>query len=151
MTLLDGTKESDKEASQDPEEEDQETDTTENTAEETEKEAEETSVVQGTESKTTVEPAKATNEMKVVIVIKDDRLLLTAMAPDCDPVYTVDKDDLAVALANIPSLVEKAKAQWAISKRYPKANLPEPPPPPPAAPRSTSKAPEAPKAQPSFF
>ena len=96
-------------------------------------------------------PAKKADELKVVINKNGDNILIGVGSPDCDPVFTVLKGDLAAALARVPAAVEEAKQKWAVSPRYPKANLPEPPPSP--TPARTPAAPKAEKktAQPSFF
>lgn len=99
------------------------------------------------ESTNTPAPKQPANEMKVVIVIKDDNILLGIQAPECDPVYTTMKGDLGEALEKVPGLVAEAKQQWEASPRYPKANLPEPAP----SPVSTGTRSTTPKAQPSMF
>ncbi len=95
-------------------------------------------------------PQKPIDEMKVVIILKADNVMLGVQSPDCDPVYTTMKGDLAAALQQVPALVTGAKQKWTANPRYPKANLPEPAPSPtpartPTAPKSEKKA------QPSFF
>lgn len=115
---------------------------------------------QPTEEEATVEPApettapstpKPTNEMKVVIVIKDANILLGVQSPDCDPVYQTMKGTLAVALKQVLVLVEEAKEKWATAPLNPKANLPEPPPRPAPARTPVASKPAKPKEQPSFF
>ncbi len=93
-------------------------------------------------------PQKAANEMKVVIVMKDENILLGVQSPNCDPVYTTMKGSLAAALKRVPALVAEAKQKWETNPRNPKADLPEPPPSPA---RSQPAQPSKPKAQPSFF
>ena len=96
-------------------------------------------------------PKQSANEMKVVIVMKADRIMLGVQAPECDPVYTTLKGGLGKALKKVPGLVAEAKQKWEATPRYPKANLPEPP--PSAAPARTSRvaAPAKQKNQPSMF
>lgn len=94
-----------------------------------------------------VSQQKPTNEMKVVIVMKADRILLGVQAPDCDPVYTTLKGDLAKALKKVPGLVAEAKQKWETTPQNPKANLPEPPP----TQVSSQRAAETPKVQPTMF
>jgi len=91
--------------------------------------------------------AKQSNELKVVIILNDSRVMLGVQSPDCDPVYTTLKGNLAVALKRVPKLVEEAKQKWSASPRNPNANLPTPAP----APARTSAAPKATTSQPSFF
>ena len=91
--------------------------------------------------------AKPSNELKVVIILKDDRVMLGVQSPDCDPVYTTLKGTLAAALKRVPKLVTEAKQKWSASPRNPNANLPKPEPPP----ARTPAAPKEKPAQPSFF
>ena len=93
------------------------------------------------------EKAKPSNELKVVIILKDDRVMLGVQSPDCDPVYTTLKGTLAVALKRVPKLVSEAKQKWSTSPHNPNANLPKPEP----TPARTSAAPKEKPAQPSFF
>ena len=96
------------------------------------------------------EPRQATDELKVVIVLKGNRAMVGVQSPDCDPVFTTLEGDMSTALAQVPALIESANAKWDANPRNPKANLPEPPPTPtPArgAPAESSK----PKQQPRFF
>jgi len=68
----------------------------------------------------------ATNELKIVIVMKSDRAMIGVQAPDCDPVYETMDGDLPAVLAWVPKTVEVARLKWATSKRNPKADLPKP-------------------------
>lgn len=94
---------------------------------------------------------KPSNEMKVVIVTKDDNVLLGVQSPDCDPVYKTMKGSLSAALKKVPALVAEAKQQWEAAPRYPKADLPEPPPRPATVRTPGSSQTAKPTAQPSFF
>ena len=96
-------------------------------------------------------PKQPANEMKVVIVMRGDSILLGVQAPTCDPVYTTMKGDLGAALKRVPSLVDEAKEKWAATPLNPKANLPEPPPPPTPVRTSTAARSASPKAQPAMF
>ena len=91
--------------------------------------------------------AKPSNELKVVIILKDDKIMLGVQSPDCDPVYTTLKGNLAAALKRVPKLVNEAKQKWSTSPRNPNANLPTPAP----TPARTPAAPKEKPAQPSFF
>lgn len=93
------------------------------------------------------EKPKPSNELKVVIVLKEDNIMLGVQSPDCDPVYTTLKGTLAAALKQVPKLVAEAKQKWSANPRNPDANLPTPEPPP----ARTPAAPKESKAQPSFF
>lgn len=90
---------------------------------------------------------KHSDELKVVIVLKADKIMLGVQSPDCDPVYTTLKGTLAAALKRIPKLVDEAKQKWSANPLNPAANLPTPEPPP----ARTPAAPKESKAQPSFF
>ncbi len=104
------------------------------------------------------------DELKIVIIIKDNHATIGVQAPDCDPVFETAEGDLSEILAHSHIAVDNARAKWATSKRNPKAELPTPPPPAPRpATTSTSSrssgstatktkaAAAAPKAQPKFF
>ncbi|GAH39407.1 unnamed protein product, partial [marine sediment metagenome] len=95
------------------------------------------------------EKVKLSNELKVVIILKDDRIMLGAQSPDCDPVYETLTGTLAAALKRVPKLVAGAKEKWATNPRNPEANLPKPKPSP--TPARTPAAPKEKPAQPSFF
>ncbi len=92
---------------------------------------------------------KPSNELKVVIIIKKDKIMIGVQSPDCDPVYETLTGTLTAALKRIPKLVEGAKEKWATNPRNPEANLPKPKPAVTPA-RTPTKAKEKP-AQPSFF
>ncbi len=96
-------------------------------------------------------PQKPANEMKIVIVVKDENIMLGVQSPDCDPHYTTMTGTLAAALKKVPALVAEAKQKWATSPLNPKADLPEPPAPVVPPRRQAAPEPTKPKAQPSFF
>jgi len=108
--------------------------------------ADETEEKQEEESQESVK-AKPSNELKVVIILKDDRVMLGVQSPDCDPVYTTFEGTLSAALKRVPKFVEEAKQKWSASPRNPNANLPTPAP----TPARTPAAPKTKPAQPSFF
>ncbi|MBA7516787.1 hypothetical protein ES705_08835 [subsurface metagenome] len=91
--------------------------------------------------------AKRSNELKVVIILNDSRVMLGVQSPDCDPVYTTLKGTLADALKRVPKLVDEAKQKWSASPRNPNANLPTPAP----TPARTPADPKTKTSQPSFF
>ncbi len=91
--------------------------------------------------------AKPSDELKVVIILKDDRIMLGVQSPNCDPLYTTLKGTLSAALKRVPKLVNEAKQKWSTSPHNPNANLPTPPP----APARTSAVPKKTTSQPSFF
>ena len=94
-------------------------------------------------------PEKDT-ELKVVIILKANKVLLGVQSPDCDPVYRTMEGDLAGVLQEVPTLVTEAQLKWTASPRYPKADLPKP-----VAPATTTSSvaskPAAKPAQPKFF
>ena len=96
----------------------------------------------------------ASNELKIVIVMKSDRAMIGVQAPDCDPVYETMDGDLPAVLACVPKTVEVARLKWATSKRNPKADLPKPAAPVTTATTTAARKPAAAKAapaQPKFF
>ncbi|MBA7702862.1 hypothetical protein ES703_111637 [subsurface metagenome] len=113
-------------------------------------EAEETEGVEPETEETTTAEAKsvpAADELKVVIVIKADSILMGVQSPNCDPVYKTMKGTLAAAVKQITGLVREAKQKWSTAPKYPKADLPEPPPRPVT---TRTREPDKPK-QPTFF
>lgn len=108
---------------------------------------------------TPAEPADAdekpaepkSNEMKVLLAIDKENIMVGVKTPDTDPIFTKVEGGLAAALKRVPKLIEEAKAKWATSPRNPKAVLPEPPPSSTPARRPVVTQPAKPKAQPSFF
>ena len=93
--------------------------------------------------------AQRSDELKIVMILNADKIMLGVQSPDCDPVYTTLKGTLAAALKRVPKLVEEAKQKWNANPLYPKADLPAPP--PSATPVRTPAAPKQKPAQPSFF
>ncbi len=98
----------------------------------------------------TSETRQASDELKVVILLKGNRAMVGVQSPDCDPVFTTLEGDLSAALSQVPALVESANAKWDATPRNPKADLPEPPPSSTPA-RSQTAQSTAKKPQPSFF
>ena len=126
--------------------------TQEDLEDETESAAEEAKpTAEVTASESPSAPKPPANEMKVVIVMKADRILMGVQAPDCDPVYTTMEGDLGKALKKVPKLVAEAKQKWEAAPLNPKANLPEPEPSPVQARTSTVAEPTKPKVQPLMF
>ena len=95
------------------------------------------------------EKPKPANELKVVIIMRDNRMLLGVQSPDCDPVYETLEGTLAAALKRVPKLVAEAKTRWETSKLNPKCEIPLPTEQPVTASRSQKVT--APKAQPTMF
>jgi hypothetical protein len=65
-------------------------------------------------------------ELKVAIIIKDNRIFLGALATGCDAKMTTLQGNLQTALERIPSFVEEANRQWDISPCNPRSTVPEP-------------------------
>ena len=72
------------------------------------------------------EKPKPSNELKIVMIFKDSNVMLGVQSPECDPVYTTLKGNLAAALKRVPKLVEEAKTRWETSKLNPKCETPLP-------------------------
>ena len=70
----------------------------------------------------------AREELKVAIIIKDNRIFLGALETGCDPKMTTLQGDLQTALDHIPSFIEEANRQWDAFPRNPAATVPEPAP-----------------------
>jgi len=96
------------------------------------------------------EKPKPANELKIVIILRDDRIMLGVQSPDCDPVYETLKGTLAAALKRVPKLVEEAKTRWETSKLNPKCETPLPSQEQPVTTSRPQKA-AAPSKQPSMF
>ena len=125
---------------------------TKGSEEEGTEEGAEQEVPAATEATEAPKPEKDT-ELKLVIILKANKVLLGVQSPDCDPVYKTMEGDMAAVLQVVPALVAEAKLKWAAAPRYPKADLPRP-----VAPATTTTSaagrPAATKvttAQPKFF
>jgi len=110
---------------------------------------EEEEVEESPQEAATDEPRQASDELKVVIILKGNRAMVGVQSPDCDPIFTTIEGDMSAALSQVPALIEIANAKWDSSPRNPKADLPEPP--PSTTPARSQSAPPSKKAQPSFF
>jgi hypothetical protein len=104
------------------------------------------------ESEETEEAAgpKTFDELKVVIIMKKENVMVGVQSPGCDPVYETLQGTLATALGMVVELVDTAKQRWTENPQYPKADLPEPPPAASTSTTSRSSTKEK-KEQPSFF
>ena len=95
-------------------------------------------------------------ELKVNIIIKEDRIFLAAQSTDCDPKMTTLQGNLQTVLERIPSFVEEANREWDAAPRNPKSTIPEPVPPAPVrtaspAAKKTDASKTAEPAQQKFF
>ena len=68
----------------------------------------------------------SSEELKVSMIIKGDRIFLGAQATDCDPKMTTLQGNLQTALARIPSFIEESNRQWDAAPHNPKSTVPEP-------------------------
>ena len=91
-----------------------------------------------------------TEEIKIVIVLKENRGSVGIQSPECDPVFATFEGDLRAALEKVPGMVEEANRRWDSNPRYPKCQspLPQTPQPAPARPATTQKQN---KTQPAMF
>ncbi len=105
-------------------------------------------------------PKPKANQLKVVIIMKDQRALISVQDMDCDPISESMEGSLEEVLAWVPKTLDIARLKWAVSKKNPHADMPTPPPPPPRPATSTTSSrtstatktkPAAPPAQPNFF
>jgi len=66
------------------------------------------------------------NELKVVISLKEGKAAVGVQAPECDPVFFELEGDLQTTLKAVPKFVEESKTRWETSKLYPKCETPLP-------------------------
>jgi len=78
------------------------------------------------------------NELKVVISLKESKAAVGVQAPECDPVFFGLEGDLQATLNAVPEFVDEAKTRWETSKLCPKCESPLPSQEQPAA--TTSRA-----------
>ena len=78
-------------------------------------------------------------ELKIVIVLKDEKGFIGVSAPDCDPVFAVFDDGLDGVLQRVPVLLEEARVRWSLNPKYPKCERPPAPAPAPAASRTSAR------------
>ena len=83
-------------------------------------------------------------EVKIVISLKEQAASIGVQKPDCDPVFSRVEGDLPAVLESVPGLVEEAQRSWDSNPRNPKCETPLTPPAPPATQRQ-------PKSQPTMF
>ena len=96
--------------------------------------------------------------LKVVIQLRPRNAMVGVSQPGKDPhlvsLEMAEVQELEQVLAEVPGIVELARAKWDVSPQYPKYTRPAPPP-RPAAPAATARArptpKPAPKPQPSLF
>lgn len=93
-------------------------------------------------------------EVKIVITLKETTASIGIQKPDCDPVFSRVEGNLPAALESIPGLVEEAQRSWDSNPRYPKCETPLTPKSPPTTqlvtPRSSPRQTPA-ASQPELF
>jgi len=87
-------------------------------------------------------------EIKIVITLKDQTATIGVQRTGCDPVFAKVEGDLPAVLKGIPKLVEGARKGWELNARYPKCETPITP---PAAPGPVKRQAETKKQQPAMF
>ena len=87
------------------------------------------------------------DEVKIVIALKGQTASIGIQKPDCDPVFSKVKGELAAVLKSVPKLIEEAQKSWNSSSRYPKCETPLTPP----ATQSPPARQAEPKQQPAMF
>lgn len=65
-------------------------------------------------------------EVKIVVTLKEHAASVGVQAPNCDPVFSRVEGDLPAVLESVPALVEEAQRRWDASPRYPKCEWPLP-------------------------
>jgi len=84
-------------------------------------------------------------QLKVVIILKEGKASVGIQSPDCDPVLTVMQGSLEEVLPQVPGLVASAREKWREKPKYPKTTRIPPPAPASARPAATAaRAPAAP-------
>lgn len=84
-------------------------------------------------------------ELKIVIVLKEKAASVGIQKPDCDPFLAKVEGDLPAVLKAVPMLVTQARKVWETNPLYPECKTQLAPPPPAVAQKAT------PKAQPVMF
>ncbi len=105
---------------------------------------------------TATDATRKARELKIVIMLKENRAIIGVQSPDADPIYETMQGTMEEVIERIPKTVEFARARWAVSKKNPQAELPTPlpaDPRPASTPRIATSRPIAakPRAQPKFF
>jgi len=80
------------------------------------------------------------SDIKVVIVLKENRGIVGVQSPDCDPIFSTVEGDLVTIAAELPELVRAAEEKFTAAPRNPPGNLPEPKPAPTPAHTGTARS-----------
>jgi len=89
-------------------------------------------------------------EVKIVITLKDHTASIGVQKPDCDPFFSRVEGDLPAVLESVPGLVEEAQRSWDSNPRYPECETPLTPQSPPT-PQLTSQRRTQATNQPAMF
>ena len=65
-------------------------------------------------------------EVKIVIALKDHKGSIGLQSPDCDPIFATFEGNLEHGLGMLPGLLEEANHRWDQNPRYPKCKSPLP-------------------------
>lgn len=90
-------------------------------------------------------------EMKIVITLRENRGAIGIQSPDCDPLFSTFEGSLEQALEMVPGLVAEAQQKWDENPRYPKCEHPLPSQAVPAQPQLTTRPQAATTSQPRMF
>jgi hypothetical protein len=93
------------------------------------------------------------SDIKVVILLKENRGIVGIQSPDCDPIFSTVEGDMVTIAAELPGLVESAQVKFTAAPKNPPSSLPEPAPAPVSTTRTASASPAKAKdaARPSMF
>ena len=73
--------------------------------------------------------ADPSEELKVVMSLKEGRATIGVQRPSSDPhIETFDDPDLSGLVREVPAVVERARARWEDEPKYPHHERPAPPP-----------------------
>ena len=74
------------------------------------------------------EEASPTEELKIVVSIKEGRATIGAQEPSSDPhIESFDHADLPELVREVPAVIERARAEWEDAPKYPAHERPAPP------------------------
>ena len=80
------------------------------------------------EDQTAEGEASPTEDLKIVVSIKDGRATIGVQQPSSDPhIEPVDAPDLSGLVREVPAVVERAAAKWGDAPRFPAHERPTPP------------------------
>jgi hypothetical protein len=86
------------------------------------------------------------DEIKVVITLKEGGASVGIQKPDCDPIFSKVEGELPAVLKAIPKLIAGAKTSWEANSKYPECKTDLKPKTPPPQTRVTTQ-PRQPKTE----